>query len=93
MVVTPGAPTRVAVQNGQLFADEDILTRIDPTNHAEGPVSDAEGRISFPALIPGATYSVRYGPRRGPPSVRMDFTVQPGEMVDLGDIPIERPPG
>jgi RNA polymerase sigma factor (sigma-70 family) len=93
MVVTPGAPTRMAVQNGQLFADEDILTRIDPINHAEGPVSEANGRISFPALIPGANYNVRSGPRGRPPSFRKDFTVQSGEMVDLGDIPIERPPG
>ena len=59
----------------------------------DGPVSDAEGRIAFPALIPGATYSVhRRSPRR-PAPFRKDFTVKPGETVDLGDIPIEKPPG
>ena len=57
----------------------------------DGPVSDAEGRIAFPALIPGATYRVIDRPRGGPPTFRKDFTVKPGETVDLGDILIEKP--
>ena len=59
------------------------------------PVSDAQGRIVFPALIPGATYRVFDehsidNDRNGPP-IRKEFTVKPGETLDLGDILIEKP--
>jgi hypothetical protein len=58
------------------------------------PISDDQGRIIFPALIPGATYRViDRMPFRGPdgPQLRRDFTVKPGETLDLGDILIEKP--
>ena len=75
------------LQVGRLFA-------IDPINYAKEPVSDPQGRIKFPALIPGASYQIvdRTGVR-GPSSsrVRKSFTVKPGETVDLGDILIEKP--
>jgi RNA polymerase sigma factor (sigma-70 family) len=95
MVVTPGPPPRSApVRAGALAADEDLLGRVDPVNHGNPLIADAQGRIALPALIPGATYSVRTGGLRGgPPAFRKDFTVKPGETVDLGDILIERPPG
>jgi protocatechuate 3,4-dioxygenase beta subunit len=92
MAVTPGASSRVPGQQGQLTADEEMLARIDPVNYAGGPVSDAEGRVAFPALIPGATYSVRTVRRGGRPAFQQDFTVQPGEVLNLGDIPTEKPP-
>jgi hypothetical protein len=60
-----------------------------------GLVTDAEGRISLPALIPGALYrivdfSTGNDPDKGV-QVRKDFTVKPAETVDLGDILIEKP--
>jgi hypothetical protein len=45
-------------------------------------------------LIPGATYRIiDRTPFRGPdgPQFRKDFTVKPGEILDLGDILIEKP--
>jgi hypothetical protein len=91
MVVTPGLPSGVTSPPEQLAAHEDILSRFDPVNYGDAPASGADGRILFPALIPGASYSVRIGPRNGPPTFRKDFTVKPGETLDLGDILVEKP--
>jgi hypothetical protein len=94
MVVTPGpfASTK-ARKEGLLLADEARLPAVDPINYDHDPVSDAQGRITFPTLIPGATYRViDRTPFRGPdgPQHRMDFTVKPGEALDLGNILIEK---
>jgi len=50
--------------------------------------SDAQGHITFPALIPGATYQVNrfYGEF---PAPHKEFTAESGKAVDLGDIPIK----
>ncbi len=95
MVVTPGASLGDANQQGQLADDEAAFSAIDRARYAYDPltVSDTKGRISLPDLIPGASYRVRAGPRGGPPSFRKDFTVKPGETVDLGEIVVERAPG
>ncbi len=93
MIVTPGAHQSGPEPPAEVLADESVLLQIDPLHYGNGPLSDAEGRIAFPALIPGATYSVSAGPRGGPPTFRKEFTVKPGETLDLGDIPIEKPPG
>jgi hypothetical protein len=55
--------------------------------------SDAEGRLALPVLIPGATYRFLDFPagREAAPLVRKEFSVKPGETLDLGDILIERP--
>jgi hypothetical protein len=91
MVVTPAARRSGSDQPGNLIADAGALSAIDPINYGNGPVSDAEGRITFPALIPGATYRIVNGPRGGPALSRRKFTVKPGETVDLGDFVIEKP--
>ncbi len=96
MVVTPG-PDPAIRQPGEakrLVAETESLTRIDSINYAKAPESDAEGRITFPALIPGASYRiVDRTTFRDPsgPKVRKDFIVGPGETLYLGDIPIEKP--
>jgi hypothetical protein len=93
MIVTPGADRFAPEQPGQLAADEAGVLAIDPAHYANpGPVSDADGRIALPALIPGATYRVSTGPRGVPPSFRKEFTVRPGETVDLGEIVVQRLP-
>jgi protocatechuate 3,4-dioxygenase beta subunit len=99
MVVTPGSPDYRIFQpreQGKLAADEVDLRHIDRTNYPYQPgyASDAEGRIAFPVLIPGATYRIYDNSTfaAGGPQFRKEFGVRAGESVDLGDILIEKPP-
>ncbi len=59
---------------------------LDPGRHGDGPRSDAEGRITLPALIPGATYRVLLGSGKA-----RDFTVTAGRTAELGDLTIDPP--
>ncbi len=87
MVVTPAGPRgSEARQQGRLSPDSDFLGRIDPDHYVNGILSDAQGRIALPALIPGATYSIRDRSQHG-----KEFTVKPSESLDLGDLLIENP--
>jgi len=47
----------------------------------------------FPTLIPGATYRFSAGANgeAAGHQLRKEFTVKPGETLDLGDVLIERP--
>ena len=57
MVITPGPPWSAGqAKSGHLLADEGSLASIDPINNTKPHMSDAEGRIVLPALIPGASY-------------------------------------
>jgi protocatechuate 3,4-dioxygenase beta subunit len=92
IVVTPG-PHRYdfkAAEKGQLAADEDFLANIDRHNYWKGPVTDAQGRCTFPALVPGVTYRFTNF-RKGMHTVERDFTVEAGKTFDAGDITISRP--
>jgi RNA polymerase sigma factor (sigma-70 family) len=95
LVVAPGEFSAIkARKDGTLLADEDSVTVIDAINYQNNPASDAQGRIVFPALIPGAMYRVIDRTTiRTPngPQLRKEFTVKPGELLDLGDILIEKP--
>jgi hypothetical protein len=94
MVVTPGPPVgSAAVRAGALAADEDHLGRVDPVHYGSGWIADAQGRITLPALIPGATYRIIDRAARGDPQVRREFSVGPGEAVELGDILVQKPAG
>ena len=95
MIVTPGSVRRrKPAKDDPLFADEPAPYELDPVNHTLDVRSDAQGRVSFPALIPGATYrvvdrSAFYA--GGEQEVRKEFVVKPGEAVELGDILIAKP--
>jgi len=97
MVVTPGPLVQgVQAKDGPLFAEEAGVTQLDPVNYGTDFQSDAQGRLTFPALIPGATYRIEdFTPTfgGGEPVIRKEFTAQPGEALDLGDILIARPRG
>jgi hypothetical protein len=94
-VITPGAPAGgLPGMDGPLFADEGAVSSLDPVNHTRDIQSDAQGRVSFPALIPRASYRVvDRSPRLGgaEPAIRKEFSVKPGEAVELGDILIANP--
>lgn len=67
------------------------MSWVDPKRYTEEHAADAEGRITYPALIPGASYRIRdvRTPKRD--QARKDFSVKTGETLDLGDVLIERP--
>ena len=98
MVLIPGpvASTAVDDKSGLLAADEGYLPQVDPVNYPSDLAPDADGRIALPVLIPGVTYRfIDYTAAvRGQtgPEIRKEFTVKPGETVDLGDIRIQKPP-
>ena len=59
IVVTPGPPyRRNPAKDDPLFANESTVNRIDTVNYPLDFRFDAEGRVTFPALIPGASYRV-----------------------------------
>jgi beta-lactamase regulating signal transducer with metallopeptidase domain/protocatechuate 3,4-dioxygenase beta subunit len=95
MVVTPGPPgSGRAAKDGPLFADAAGAAMLDPVNFGTGLESDAQGRVTFPALIPGASYRIVDGTPLfggGEPVVRREFVVAAGEAVELGDVTIARP--
>ena len=78
-----------------LAADAAYIPNVDRIHYWKGPYTDAEGRITLPALIPGALYRISdystVNDRDKGVQVRKDFTVQPGETLDLGNILIEKP--
>jgi hypothetical protein len=91
MVVTPGVAEHdfEAARRGELAADSEFVSNIDRTNHWHLPPADKDGRITFPALIPGATYRfTTYDD--GKPTIAREFTVESGQEVDLGEIAIEQ---
>jgi hypothetical protein len=98
LIITPGrsSVSRDPADAKLLAAEGDFVSRIDPINYAKEPETDADGRIRFPALIPGATYRIvdrtTFSDSSGA-QVRKDFTVKPGETLDLGEILIEKPQG
>jgi RNA polymerase sigma factor (sigma-70 family) len=58
----------------------------DPGHYGAGPKTDAQGRITLPALIPGATYRIaRFG------GTDKAFKAEPGQTLNLGDITIQDP--
>ena len=59
--------------------------------------TDDEGRVTFPTLVPGAPYKlfIRDATKRElgkPEEKEIDFTVQPDQDLDLGDIAVARSP-
>jgi hypothetical protein len=90
MVVTPGSSRYDidAMERGDLAADADFVSNIDRTNHWNLPGTDEDGRIAFPALIPGATYRLE-GYEQGRPVVAKEFTAVSQQTQDLGTVVIE----
>ncbi len=95
MIVTPGPPqVPRQVKVGDLFANEARLSTIDPTHYGTRALSDAQGRIVFPALIPArptaSSTSRRPATRPDPGSARSSPSSR-RESLDLGDIRIAKP--
>jgi hypothetical protein len=70
-----------------LQADAAYLPNINRRLIWRGFTTDAEGRITLTALIPGATYRISdwstVNLQAKGYQLRKEFTVKPGEMVDV----------
>jgi hypothetical protein len=91
LVVTPGPSPfdHKANEKGELLADEVAVSAFD-FRHA--PPTDAEGRVTFPALIPGATYRIVDLADRGD-VVKCEFKAESGKTVKLPDVVRKKPGG
>ena len=74
--------------------DPGDLDWVDPINYEKPVAADADGRVVLPVLIPGTTY--RFTDRAANQGLIVrrllrEFTLKPGETLDLGDIVIEKP--
>ena len=95
-IATPGPSqlSRSEEDQARLSADAALVANIDRKHYWNLPFTDPEGRFTMISLIPGAVYRITdfstVNENKGL-QVRKDFTVKPGETVDLGDILIEKP--
>jgi beta-lactamase regulating signal transducer with metallopeptidase domain len=89
-VVTPGASRfdQAAAKAGQLSADAMIIDNMDLPTFRD-LATDEDGRLTLPALIPGANYRVSTF-HDGTYHIVKDFTARSGEKLDLGDLTVER---
>jgi hypothetical protein len=87
IVVTPGPHKfeSAVMSGGALAADSGHNANIDRTNYWDGPLTDADGRITMPALIPGARYRIITF-EKGLAIVLKEFVAESGKTLDLGKI-------
>jgi hypothetical protein len=87
MLVQPGFPAGPK-QPRAVPADPDRvrLGAVDRRHYFDGLVTDEQGRITLPALIPGATYRVSDGSLGGR---ERKFTAEAGKRVELPDLVID----
>ena len=92
VVLTPGASFADIVRGSAnddkqspLMADAIHVGNLDRERYRDLK-TDREGRMTFPTLIPGATYRIPV--YNQPVKTQIEFTVKPGEAKDLGDLVI-----
>jgi protocatechuate 3,4-dioxygenase beta subunit len=90
IVITPVGPDpRDPTGKAKLASDRGSLTNLDRHNYWDKVKTDDAGRVTFPALIPGATYHLdRWEKNNWVP--HKEFTVEAGATIDLGDVTITR---
>jgi hypothetical protein len=74
----------------EVSSDQDFVANFDREHYWDKPLTDEDGRCTFPALIPGATYRIPLANKLGDWDQR-DFTVKPGETLQLPDITVPEP--
>ncbi len=98
-VATPGPSrfSRSKEDQAELASETALIANVDRKHYWHAPGTDAEGRVTLISLIPGALYRILdFSTRRDQDKgvqVRKEFTVKPGETLDLGDIRIDKPEG
>jgi RNA polymerase sigma factor (sigma-70 family) len=87
-VLTPGIPFVDSLKQKGPVADTCYMSNLDPERHRDAR-PDAQGRITFPTLIPGATYlTIGQGPGRGIFNLNKGFKAEAGKALDLGTITV-----
>jgi len=89
MVITAGPTYEEAYRKGVLACDEQYACNIDRLNHRKDQKTDDQGRFTFPALIPGATYRLSV-PEENGFVVKKEFRGEAGKKLDLGDVTLSR---
>jgi hypothetical protein len=96
LLMTPGSTRRFPPDPTRpLEADAAFLNSVDPKHYPSQFATDADGRADLVSLIPGAPYRVSdwstANVQEKGVQLRKDFTVGPGETIDLGNILVEKP--
>ncbi len=88
LIITPGASSMVFSGKGPVLADREALVNLDRLNYGELR-TDADGRVTLPALIPGATYRLLRW--TGEAWVHgTDFIAEAGRIRSLPDLVMKR---
>jgi hypothetical protein len=86
IVVSPGPFEADDKRNKkEVSSDEDFVANFDREHYWHQRKAGADGRCTFPALIPGATYRLPIFNKLGDWDEK-DFTVKSGETLELPDI-------
>jgi RNA polymerase sigma factor (sigma-70 family) len=98
-VATPG-PSSHALKKAdleKLSSDAEFIANVDRKHYGLNSLTDDGGHFTMPALIPRALYRISdfstSGVQNKGVQIRKEFTTKPGELLDLGDILIEKPMG
>jgi RNA polymerase sigma factor (sigma-70 family) len=90
--ITSGASffDRATLERYELVADAAMTSNLDHERFGKLK-TDAEGRVTFPALIPGAQYRIIARQLEGPGMFLLprEFTARAGETIALGDINVK----
>jgi beta-lactamase regulating signal transducer with metallopeptidase domain/protocatechuate 3,4-dioxygenase beta subunit len=83
LVVTPGAPATHHIEPNQPLWVECVIWSNVQRN--QQPVTDADGRVTFTGLLPGAVYRVLYT-TKDRWTDGYEFHVRAGETTDVGEV-------
>lgn len=89
-VLTPGPDMfdQTALNKGALAAETDFVANIDRLNYWPGPKTDANGRVTLHALIPGARYRIT-SYAKGRHVILKEFVAESAKTLDLGQFTVE----
>jgi beta-lactamase regulating signal transducer with metallopeptidase domain len=82
----PGPKPIEGLLKDEMRTNDLWIGRADPFHYGDGPRTDAEGRVTLPALVPGLTYQIFQ--TDGPAT---DFKAEAGKVVTLPDVTVQHP--
>jgi RNA polymerase sigma factor (sigma-70 family) len=93
LVLTPGGSGVEPIYKPGPTADLCYMANLDNESHSHDKLrSDAQGRLTLPALIPGATFKlIGSRPNEGIFNLNKEFTARAGKTLDLGDVVVKPP--